>query len=344
MNHLKQEHFANELEWIRTELNAKNSNFENSNVLILGASGFIGTWLILYFEHLNNNFGVKISITAMRLKRGDHEISELNHSKNIRWLFSNVADYDFKDTEYTHVFFCATPSQPKTGMWSPSQIEESTISGTRNVLRCLAKQKNVPRYINLSSGAVYSLNEKLKSPYSELELVDDDFINSSNVYAFSKYESEKFVNEYTRRGLISGFNARIFSVSGPLLPLDAHFAFGNFLGQAKELREITIKGNPNTSRSYVFITELIYWILLITTRSGFHGSINLGGFEPTTIQNLAQSFLVEFPGTKVVLENSSEAISNYYPKMNFLEKSFGLTQRILINEQISRHHTWLNQF
>jgi nucleoside-diphosphate-sugar epimerase len=309
--------------------------------LVLGGSGFIGTWLLLYFEHLNEKMGMNIEITALRRCNEKHDIPKLQNSANINWIYSDISDVKIVEQTFTHVFFCATASQPKTGMNDIEYIKNSTVTGTRNILSILAKQSTKPRYVNLSSGAIYNLYEGQTAPFSESDIKEDCKVETSNSYAHFKLEAERLVTGYTEEGIISGCNLRIFSVSGPLLPLDAHFAFGSFLGQALDKNKIQITGNPKTSRSYVYIAELVYWVLLIATNPTFHDSINLGGRLPLTMEQLAQTFASVFPSCELLFEDSAAYASNYFPDLSYFLSYFDVKQEILIEEQIRRHLDWI---
>jgi nucleoside-diphosphate-sugar epimerase len=341
MDNLYNSFLEKDLDWIKDRLQSNNAQFIDSHILVLGGSGFIGSWLLLYFEHLNEKMGMNIEITALRRCNQKHEIPKLQNSPNINWIYSDISDVKIVEQTFTHVFFCATASQPKTGMSEIEYIKNSTITGTQNILSILAKQVNKPRYVNLSSGAVYNLYEGQTAPFSESDIKENCKVETSNSYAHFKLEAERLVNIYTEKGFISGCNIRIFSVSGPLLPLDAHFAFGSFLGQALYKNRIQITGNPQTSRSYVYIAELVYWVLLIATNPTFHDSINLGGRFPLTMEQLAQTFASVLSSCELVFEDSTAFVSNYFPNISYFENHFDVNQEILIEEQIRRHLDWI---
>ena len=46
--------------------------------------------------------------------------------------------------------------------------------------------------------------------------------------------------------------ARLFAFVGPFLPLDGHFAIGNFIGDSLRHDKITVKGDGRYSQLHVF--------------------------------------------------------------------------------------------
>ena len=337
---ITQDSFLEDYEWIRKRASGYVSQFENSSVLIVGASGFIGSWLLGFLSHLKKTEGINLNITAIRRRTEFHQNKDLNDS-GINWLFGNISEIKFNDLQFSHIYFCATPSQQETGSNDLVKLAEATLSGTDSLLKLAQRQKQAPRYINLSSGGVYQFLSEVISPSPEIEIGRNERLESKS-YAQMKLQSELMIENATKKGTIIGTNPRLFTFSGPMLPLKAHFAFGNFLFGAKYLKEIKVTGDPETVRSYLYVAELILWLIVISEKPSLDPT-NLGSPHPTTMLNLAQKVGKLNPPTRVIHLDNQQKVSSYYPEVNRMNVEFGLSQEITIEEQIYRHGKWLEK-
>ena len=98
-------------------------------------------------------------------------------------------------------------------------------------------------------------------------------------YALSKYKFEKAYKE------ISNINcknviARCFTFIGTNVPLDQHFAIGNFYNSVINNKKILINSKSNIFRSYMDATDLVDWLMTIFLNNKLEFDIfNVGSEE-----------------------------------------------------------------
>ena len=105
--------------------------------------------------------------------------------------------------------------------------------------------------------------------------------------------------------------ARIFALLGPYLPLDTHFAAGNFIRDALYTSEIIVEGDGTAVRSYMDQRDLAEWLIKILM-CGIKGkAYNVGSDESISIRELAFLIRDTIAQSKPVKIIGVEKIQNY---------------------------------
>ena len=315
---------------IASKLGKTVEELRNSRILVNGATGFIGSWIVNFLEFLNFEFDYKIEIIAptRNLKNISKNAHRVVGTSYLHLDYRFVNSYNFGSIDF--VFNGATSSHKKSGSTDEIGSYAATINSTKNIIINSVRTKSKPRVINLSSGAVY---EPQNSPQLERDV---PYFNSNEInYRQSKIESEKIIHDATNSGIIQGSNLRLFAFFGPGLPLNEHFAIGNFVRDALYNTKVHVLGNPNTTRSYMYSEDLIVWLFkgLLTP---FDKNYNIGSEYSLSIQDLANIISEMFGNLPVVYESKQSQASCYVPSTVNFRKDYGVTESISLSEGLRK--------
>jgi nucleoside-diphosphate-sugar epimerase len=312
-----------DLDEIARESDSFLSAHSGETIFIAGATGFVGSWFLSFFDYANNSLDTRFEVTALaRTISNDFR----SNFPGVKYLEGEVSNYDF-GTNFNPdlIINAATPSVPKRGGEDVIQILRGSIEGTENLLRSCSGEKK-PLFINLSSGIVSKRVEELAL---DLSLPKDAYLHGKRV-------SESLVSKAAVDGKILGKNMRLYAFVGPGISLTDHFAVGNFLNDAISSRPIHIKGNPSTVRSYLYPTDLVVNVLK-ETENFTHESFELGSCTRITMQELALIINKATENTGIIQAAEFGAVDEYFPEpdLNMVIQNVG------IEESISRWIEWL---
>lgn len=238
---------------------------------------------------------------------------------------------------FSHVLHAAADSTLGPQL-APLDRHEQIVAGTRNALE-FAVRARARRFLLTSSGGAYGAQP------SDLERIPEghhgmpDPMSAENAYGVSKRVAEHLCALYGHKHGIETVVARCFAFVGPDLPLNAHYAIGNFIRDALECPEIVVNGNGTPVRSYLYQDDLAEWLLTLLMKGEPSQAYNVGSDEAVTIAELAhlvRDCLAPAKPVRVMgLAGADAALRNrYVPDIGKARTQLGLTVGIPLREAI----------
>lgn len=316
----------------------------DARLFITGATGFIGRWLLetLRYADAAENLGVRVTILSRDPETFARKAPDLAAWPRLTVLRGDVKTFDFPEGESTHVIHAATDASAELNDNNPRAMFDTVVAGARRVFD-FAVEAKAGRLLHLSSGAVYG-----PQPW-ELELVPEDWrggpdcANPVNAYAEGKRAAEMLGAIYGKQFGLHITTARIFAVLGPYLPLDTHFAAGNFLRDGMAGRKIVVKSDGRACRSYIYAADLAAALWLMLARGPAGRAFNLGSEDVVSIRELAERVATTLGGAGHEVLGRPDACWNpgrYAPDMSAFTAEFGPAQSVSLEEAILRTARW----
>lgn len=293
------------------------AKLNGKSIFMTGATGFFGIWLLSAIRELNKN-GTNVSVCV--LSRNPTLFQHVHPQFSDQpWLSYIQGDIKFSpviSARFDFLLHGATETS-MTAHANPQKMLDDIFIGTQKILE-FARSCQVHRTLLISSGAVYG-----EQSSAEPLRMDDSKQACNTLMPYNAYGEGKRLMElmgaiFQQQYGIDTISARCFSFSGPGLPIDKHFAIGNFIRDALYLEKITIKGDGLAIRSYMHGADLSVWLLNLMINGQSGESYNVGSDQPITIRDLA--FKVRdllAPGKTIqILNNGSTNLShtsNYVP-------------------------------
>ncbi len=303
----------------------------NKRIFITGGTGFFGKSLIHHCSELRDNVVVFLSRDPDKFLK---EFPSLRKNRRVSFLRGDVRDFKFPKGDFDYIFHGAATS----GKIIPDdEMRSVVIDGTKRVLEFALGNIHLRKILYISSGAVYGNKHKFLPN-------EDSICEPINVYGISKLEAEKLCLD----SQVPCSIARCFAFVGEYLPLDEHFAIGNFIRDCLNDKSIIIKGDGTPTRTYLYSGDLAHWIwtILLTGKSG--RIYNVGSNHEISIGDLAKTIQkVSGKNREIqILSPPSGAPPQLYgPDISRITQELGLKVEMPLENAIQitlEHHGMLN--
>lgn len=317
-----------------------------ANIFITGGTGFFGKWMLESLLWANDHLNLNCYSTI--LTRYPHLFEKstphISRHSTVSLLQGDVRNFRFPRGTFTHIIHAATESSEKLNPDDSDQFRmiDTIVDGTRGMLE-FAKFCGAEKFLLTSSGAIYGKQPSELTHMPEDYLGGPDPVNPKSSYAEGKRLAEHLCSLYANAALRPKI-ARCFTFVGPHLPLDIHFAIGNFLRDAMKGGPIIVKGDGTTHRSYLYMADLTIWLWHVFLRGETMRPYNVGSCQSISIAELAHTVARQFPpGISVQIlgnHNPVNPIDRYVPDTQRAKTELALEESVSLTDAINKTHNW----
>jgi dTDP-glucose 4,6-dehydratase len=353
MNQTEINPLADDLDHILARTKDLWANLDGKSLFITGGTGFFGSWilesLVWAIEKL------EIDVNALVLTRNPDAFKinapHLAAHRSIDFHIGDIRDFAFPDGNFSHIIHAATTSAVATfNNEDPLTKFDTVAEGTRRALD-FAVKCGAENFLLTSSGSACG-----KQP-SSLTHIPEEFTGAPDItdphsaaLGEGKRVAEFLSVLYSKKHGFDVKIARCFTFVGPYLPLDIHYAIGNFIQDAINGGPIKVNGDGTPHRSYLYAADLIIWLWTIFLRGDSCRIYNIGSGESISISDLAKTVAGVFGKERgkpieVIIAKEAEASrinapDRYVPSVDRVLHELGLEQTIGLQDAIKRTIAW----
>ena len=335
------------------------------NILVTGAAGFIGSFLVKKLLETSNDFIVgvdnlndyyDVSLKEARLK--------MLQNKNFKFIKGDISDKAFidnlfKEYKFDVVVNLAAQAGVRYSIDHPDVYIQSNIIGFYNILEA-CRYNPVKHLVYASSSSVYGGNKKV--PFSTEDKVD----NPVSLYAATKKSNELLAHAYSKLYNIPTTGLRFFTVYGPMgRPDMAYFSFTNKLIKGQT---IEIFNYGNCRRDFTYVDDIVEGVIRVMKKApekkdGEDGLpippykvYNIGNNNPENLLDFVQILSEElvranvlpkdydFEAHKKLVAMQKGDVPITYADTSDLEKDFGYKPSTSLRDGLRKFAEWYHSF
>ena len=347
------------------ELNGK-------TILVTGAPGFIGTYLVIRLLHEltggtvvsldNMNDYYEVSLKEWRLK----QIERAAAASPVKHVFvrGSIADRElvnelFEKYRFDVAVNLAAQAGVRYSIDHPDVYIDSNIVGFYNLLEA-CRRYPVEHLVYASSSSVYGGNKKV--PFS----TDDRVDNPVSLYAATKKSDELLAHAYSKLYNIPSTGLRFFTVYGPAGRPDMfYYSATRRLAAGQTIR---IFNFGNMMRDFTYIDDIVEGILRVMKgapekKNGEDGLplppyavYNIGGGQPENLLDFVATLQEElvhagilpadydFEAHRELVGMQPGDVPVTYADAEALERDYGFTPHVTIREGLRAFARWYKEY
>ena len=303
---------------------------KNTNVLVTGGDGFIGSNLVKELLRTGNNVTVLDNISSGHLSN----LAAYPTVNIIEGDVRNVADVEKAMQGVEVVFHLAASVGNKRSIDFPIIDAEINVLGTLNVLEA-ARKFGVRKIVTSSSAGIFG---ELKT----IPIREDHPIEPDSPYGCTKLCEEKLCLAYAKLYPIEAVCLRYFNVYGPNQRFDA---YGNvipiFVFRMLQNEPITIFGDGEQTRDFVHVNDVVQANIKAAEAIGVSGAFNIASGTSITINHLVD--MIAKDNSSMQVEYGAERpgdVRDSLADISYANDKLGFSPSVEITKGVEEYIQW----
>ena len=277
------------------------SKLDRKTILITGATGLIGTYLVASLKTMSDRLKIKPRMIAVGHGKPPSYFKDLL-PKDSKIITGDLSDDKFleKLPRADYIIHAAGYGQPGKFLGDPVKTIKLNVAATSATME---KLKPDGKYLFLSSSEVYSGSKKI--PYKEDDIGTTTPMHKRSCYIEGKRCGEAVCAAYHERGR-NVHIARTSLVYGPGTRKDDARVLNSFIRKGLT-GKIELMDAGKAKRTYCYATDAaeMFWNILL---NGSDLSYNVGGIDKITIAGLANK-IGKILSVPVIIPKAGQALA-----------------------------------
>ncbi|NLE04642.1 MAG: NAD-dependent epimerase/dehydratase family protein [Crenarchaeota archaeon] len=241
--------------------------FENSTILITGATGLIGSQIIKTIACYNRLKKKKIKVLACirNLEKARIIFEDIFDRPEIKFIETDITKPFQIDGPIHYFIHTASFTSSKDFVNKPVDVIETSIYGTNHFLK-LAVQKEAKGIVYLSSMEAFGVKDSSKELATEKDLGYIDLSNVRSCYPESKRLSENLCTAYASQYNLPVKIARLSQTFGAGILYSENRIFAQFAKSVIEEKDIELRTKGLSWGNYCYTRDTVQGVLLLLTQ------------------------------------------------------------------------------
>jgi nucleoside-diphosphate-sugar epimerase len=320
----------------------------NQSVLITGGTGFIGKWVTEAITLLNqdHNFNIKLYIMARNVQEYKEEVPHLAKQPFINLIEQDVRNISTLPDDIRYILHAAGSPDSRKHATKPIKTIDTIYKGTQAALDACLRLPNLNKFVHLSSNTIYGHVGTETIQENQMGTVDCNSVNVA--YTEAKRLAETICAVYRNQQKLPIVIVRPFAFIGPYQGLEKPWAINNFIRDAILGGPIRILGNEETVRSYLYGSDMAFWLLKALANGKSGATYNVGGQEPISLKTLANKVTSNFSQKIDILVRYSKQYpanpSISVPNTTLITNELGAKQLIDFDLALKKTIEWYKKY
>lgn len=288
--------------------------FKNSTIMVTGATGLIGSEIVLAFLCANRlkSLNTKIIALVRNLEKAKKIFSCQIDNSNLKIIEQDINNPIEYNENVDYVIHTANTTSSKEMLTNPVETINTIVNGTNNILE-FAKTKMRKSFCYLSSLEVYG------NIISELSIGEDcygkiDLSNPRSCYPEGKRLAEVLCTSYALEYELDIKIARLTQTFGAGVDINDNRVFAQFAKSVIKNEDIVLHTDGSSLKNYCYITDAVSGILTLLSKGKSGEAYNIANPQTAvSIKDMAQMLSKKYnTQVKFCIDNKNRGYADKY--------------------------------
>ena len=289
---------------------------KNKTLLLTGASGLIGTFLIdvLMKKNETDQLGIKIYAAGRNEKAARSRFADYWDSDCFSFLKLDVNQPIDADLHFDYILHAASNTHPIQYATDPVNSLMTNLLGTYNLLE-YGRKCELERFIFLSSVEIYgqALREDDVFDESYCGYIDCNTVRAG--YPEGKRAGEALCQAYIAKYGMDIVLPRLSRVYGPTMKPDDSKAMSQFLMNGVRGEDIVLKSEGLQKFSYCYVADVVLGILFVWLKGKTGEAYNVADVKTNMLLRDITRYIAEINGRKVIFQLPDDSENKGFSKV-----------------------------
>ncbi len=261
------------------------NNLKNSNILITGGAGFIGSWTI---DNLVNEKVKSITVIDNFSRGSKDNLKNLIKSQRIKLVKGDIRDRKLVSRLFKGIDYCIHLAALRITQCAqdPREAFEVLFEGSFNVFTQAAENK-IKKLVSASSASIYGMAEVFPTPEYHHPY------NNRTLYGAGKLANEQLLRSFNEMHGLNYTSLRYFNVYGPRM--DTYGKYTEVLIRwykaIKQNQPPLIYGKGEQTMDFVYVEDVALANVLSLKSNISDEVFNIGTGKETSLNTLCNMLI-----------------------------------------------------